>query len=468
MEVIKVYLKHFYQRLSILPLGIFSISAWLIFFLYMGHFKIEKPGDHSVFFFFFFFYFYWLLYLGRFLGQLEGEITSKPFSFCLPDYRRALRKFFFLGGVVLGLVFSIPFLRYKGLNIFEMSFVLIVLYSYGIAAFVTGCIGHFFVKKTIKVVILLLMRIITFFVVFIWGLGIILENPYSHLSFLVLLFSIFVCIQDWRIFEKETFDRTHAEIIMKLQSRSTGRDRFTTLSYGIESFFISRLRKYKPGALEQYIWGGIYRTFAIALSQWKLGVFCIPASIILFGYFNQAFVSGLIFFIALSMFIVQLPVYSNMLTAGGRKERFYYAIAVSAATVLTFSLIVAIVCILSGVLAKFAPAITIKSDTISYEVVSFYNVYIILFVVPLAFIVQLFFEINPVLTTTAVIVVTPVAFILLFWPGMDLYEELVSLHPISRIVWPVCMWMIFLMILWCICMRRALSGPYNIHRWRVQ
>lgn len=161
----------------------------------------------------------------------------------------------------------------------------------------------------------------------------------------------------------------------------------------VESFFVGRMRRCDSLGMvgHVYIWGALYAVYGLVLSQWKnLAVFALFMAVFL-GYLGPRLwiMLALVPIGVLETYASQPAVYSTMLTAGGRDERFGSTLSTAVAGAGLLVLFIGVVAITSVVLAVVLPDIRIYGLTVEYRAVGVGAFYLPLVFLPLALSVQL-------------------------------------------------------------------------------
>jgi hypothetical protein len=228
----------------------------------------------------------------------------------------------------------------------------------------------------------------------------------------------------------------------------------------VETFFLGRMNRYDYVSTGRYIWGELYTALGIALSQlsqWKAafsGAFLALLMVCFLGYMGPG-INILFFMPGLMIAQMRLPVYSSMLVSGGRNERFFTAVTAVAAIAVLITALVTIIAALSVPLAAIMPDITLRGITFAFHAMIIELFFVPLLMIPVVFTIQLIFYRRPIFTMLSVMLL----FMLLFVTSIFWHRQLsAGINPTSVVSLVVLSWVIFLLVLRYICMRRCLVG----------
>jgi len=230
-------------------------------------------------------------------------------------------------------------------------------------------------------------------------------------------------------------------------------------SPGVERFFLTRMQEYDYLSLGRYTWGGLYTTFAVAMSRWTSslsGLFVALLLVCLFCYMDPMVVTFVFFFMPGFMVAhVRLPVYSSMLVSGGRRERFFTAVTLVVVVAILITAMVTVIAALSIPLAEIMPDITLRGTTFTCHAAYLQPFFVPLLMIPIVFTIQLIFLKKPFFTMVTVMLL----FVLLFTGASGLKALSTMLNPISLVGGLLVLsWVIFVVVLRYTCTRRCLVG----------
>ncbi len=461
MNILTVNLKHLYQRR-----GLWLVYVLLVLFAFIGiavSFKRPAAGQGR---------FIGLVVLafvvGILLAILPIEVLSKPFSYCLPGHRKVVRKFIFSVAVVFNFLGSLLFLWYPGLNSWQLVLVACSAFSAGLIFYWLGVGLAFSIRNSAAWIGLWP------FVIFgggFFGLHIVIERAIVGNPFGVILVGVLSSVLVWLwlgdarlarrycgvpgIGSLDAWNRDKVQKYRQVRAAKKWDKLKKHPSPWVETFFLGRMNRYDYVSTGRYIWGGLYTAFGIALSQlsqWKeafSGVFLALVLVCFLGYMGPG---RNILFIMPGMMIAQmrLPVYSSMLISGGRNERYRCAMTLVITTAVLVTILATIVATLSQPLAAVMPDITLRGRTFAFHAMNIELFFIPLLMIPIVFTIQLIYYRKPVVMMVLIMLM----FMLLFW-----HEQFGAVINPMYIVSPVVLsWVLFLLVLRYVCMRRCLVG----------
>ncbi|MHC4460902.1 MAG: hypothetical protein ACYS30_05655, partial [Planctomycetota bacterium] len=228
----------------------------------------------------------------------------------------------------------------------------------------------------------------------------------------------------------------------------------------VETFFLGRMNRYDYVSTGRYIWGGLYTTFGIALSQlsqWKVAFSSVFSALVLVCFLGYMGPGRNILFIMPGLMFTQmrLPVYSSMLVSGGRKERYRCAITLVITEAVLITVLATIVAALSLPLATIIPDITLRDITFAFHAMNIELFFVPLLMIPIVFTIQLIYYRKPVVMMALIMLL----FMLLFGTASFWREHLsVVINPMYIVSLVVLSWVLFTLILRYVCMRRCLVG----------
>ena len=466
MSILTVNLKHLYQRRGL----------WLVY-VFLGLFvfgsiaaTLNKPaagkginiilGVSAA------------LLAGLVAAVLQVEILAKPFSYCLPGHRKVPRKFIFSAGVVANLLVSLIFVLYPGLGWGQWIPVICSVFFAGLVFYWIGVLSAFGIRNSVVWIGFLPWLIIGggFFDLHITIERTIVENPLG-----VTLLGAFSSIAAWIWLGDANWARRYCGMPWIGLFDAWNRDKLRKYQQlraavkwdklknhpnpWVERFFLGRMNKCDYLGQGRYIWGGLYTTFGIVLSQWKgvlTGVFIALLMLCFFCYMGPAVTFMLFFMPGFMIMHMRLSVYSSMPVSGGRNERFYTTMTLVATTAVLITALVTIIAALSVALTAIMPDITLRGSTFTFHPAIITLFFVPLLMIPVAFTFQLIFYRKPIFMVLSIMLL----FMLLFFIGTILRKPLgaAMVNPISIVALLVLSWLIFVLVLRHICMRRCLVG----------
>jgi len=409
MSILTMNLRHLYQRRGLwLAYAMFGLFVWVSIAVALDD-PAAGGGEGA---------FIGLIVLAFLIGMaaavLQMEILTKPMAFCLPGHRQTVRRFVFSIGVATNAAGSLLFLFYPGLPFVWRLLVLGSACSAGLIFFLAGVWWVFWAKQPMTLVGFL---IAIFFFGQQFGLHILLEravvlHPLAVIGLGVLCAAAMwfylndavlarrSCVRPWVGFD-ELFNRE------KLRRSQQARDAAPWARLKdhprpwVENFFIGRMTRCRPLSPARFAWGAVYSSFAVVISQWTNVLFLVAVMAVFLGYFGSSLFVILLAslpVIAGAMHMSHGVLYSSLLTAGGRAERFYSTLAVAAAATGLLMLFMGTVVGLSVPLAAILPEFRVYGHTLTYGVISARIFYGPLVLLPIAATIHLVFYRRPVLT----------------------------------------------------------------------
>lgn len=462
MDILTANLKHFYQHrgawsgyliiLCLVPVALLPLFFTKFDDRYLGYLLIS----------------FWT---GVFVGNMQRDVLTKPFSFCLPGHRRIPKLFIFWIGGVVNLILGCVFLLYPVLSfpyvlmaILAGGFVGMILYFYGV------CIPFLGLEKQLWGIYLLLILGVIFFK---WDK--VVQNMIISWPIPMILASGLVCVWFWRLFGRDSLARLHCgrlvfgefDTSLKAQKyRQAQADRKLTAAKAkffekLHEFLLRRMNRYEFLGKGRYVWGNLYMTFGRGFGTWQMkdvlaSCALISFLVLFFGFVGKGDVVNLLFVIpALGVLSLDLLPYRCMLFPAGRAEKYFSTLVL--AVIITFLAAVLTLALtgISVLLEKLLPEFGSKADVLSYHGMDIGQFYIFLLVIPIALSCAVAFPRN---------LIIKIIFVVVFMQGWIISAGLLK-QPLMDVIGPVGVvglvalcWIGFLVVLHYVCMRRALVG----------
>jgi len=409
---------------------------------------------------------------GILAAGLQKNVLSKPFSFCLPGYRHIVRPFIFRIGVIVNLLLGCVFFGYPG---FDFPYVLLVVLAggfFGMVVYFYGVYGGFVKIPAASVGILGLIIPLT--ILFKWDM--ILQNIIIHHPIVIIIVSTLVCIWVWRLLDRDILARKYcgklvmgvldswnqkkiskykmAQLAEKEQKKPNSTPK---ISSGVESFFISRINRAETNSLPRYIWGSFYRSFGIAISQQRqnlLWILIIILPILCFFCYIPGEGVNIIFIIpGIMVLYMSLWVYSSLLTAGGRKQRFWSALTLAVVTGIFICVALVLLTLATHLLEGIMPPLIVKGHEFTFNALNINFAHVPFLITPVSLTIGLIFPNKPMLRIICVIVLFQISFL-----GIFLHHQgfPVQIGPLHVIILLFCTWTLFISVLHRISYRRCL------------
>jgi hypothetical protein len=408
---------------------------------------------------------------GLLVAALQMETASKPFSFCLPGHRNAVRGLVFLVGLAVSLVlfciclallaspsFTGPF-EWAGM---PRELLVLVLGSYfcaSVAAYLLGAGVAFSAVHSASV----LISMVLVASLYLWLDAFrTIQYPIIHWPVATIALAWVVAVASWWWLGRPAWFRRSCDRPWRgffdpwvrtptQRNRDLYATRFTKTTPRLDRFFQRVMGNRPLSHRGKCVWGALYTTCVLVGPQWK-GVLTIALAWAAFaGYFPPVTSAVMGFLPLMTVGFLQSPLGTALLVAGGRRERFVATVALilgfSAVWVLLFAVFVG----LTHLLAPVVPAVTVQGVTLTLHALGFEVLAIPLVVVPVVGLVQTLFARKPVALALSIMLVT--TFTMISWTPVARYP---MLSPTLAIAGTVLSWGICLSLLYRIAMHRDL------------
>jgi len=463
MSTVAVNLKHFYQRWGLW----FWYVILLVLVVGLTQERLRRadvgPGDFTG-------YLVLSLAAGIIAAELQRDVLTKPFAYCLPGHRFTMRKLLFWVGFVVNGIGALVFVAYPELQLGHKFIVVI-------SAFFAGMICYWLAVWTV----LSIMKTgpVLGFVPII-GLVLVWFNLHISLGYAIVNFPFYVstaglvlCIVVWRWLGEANLARDccgrvvlgsadifniRFEKYWRTEAARKSAQKGMHAMVLVERFFLAQTNKYSYLSTGRYVWGALYSAGGLYLSL-SSKVFLIflsgmPLLLALFGYIQPALTIGYVILGWTAGLSCRLPFQSSMLVGGGRKERYYGTIAVAVAHAFYIMVIATVVFTASKLLAAVLPeSITLRGETFTYHTVPEGLILAPLALVAISFTVRLFFR---------RMLILPMALGCGVFSGtvFALQDKLRTAKPMLLVIVALLIlaWAVFLVALRYVCMRRCLVG----------
>jgi hypothetical protein len=461
MSVLTANLKHLYQRRGMWLL--YVILACVVLLSVVS--PVEHPGPHTG-------RHIGLIMLASIIGFLVAmsaiEVLSRPFSYCLPRHKELVRKLLFSIAIPVSLLATPVFLIYPGLRSWPLAAVL--LGALGTAlAFYWLAVALAFVTRNGGALVGLIPLV--FFAGVFFDLHVLLERMVVEKPVAVLAAGILVSIAAWVRLGRIDRARRYCTMPMigfldslsrdKVQQYRNARaakwDRLKSHPHPwVESFFLRRIEKCDSRRSGRCVWGMLYTTFAMMLSQWP-NMFWFLLMVVLFAGYAGPMMYFMFFIVPLAVLpVARSPLYSSMLVSGGRRQRFCAMLVAALLAAALGAGFMVLVTGLSLLLAPVMPAFRVRGLALSFHAIDIRLLVAPLLVPPVALTFHVVFYKKPV----RMIVAAMTFFYLLLIPAIIWQRELASmLTPTSVLCVLGLAWIVFVLALRHISARHCLVGP---------
>jgi hypothetical protein len=409
---------------------------------------------------------------GVFVGNMQKDVLTKPFSFCLPGHRRIPKLFIFWIGGVVNLILGCVFLLHSGLSfpyvlmiILAGGFVGMILYFYGV------CCTLFELRMLLGGI--LPWSALGAIIFFKWDK--VVQNMIISWPIPTILVSGLGCVWFWRLLDGDFLARRHCgELVFDGFSTSlkaqkylqTQADRNLTITKvkffeRLHKFFLHRMNRYEFLGKGRYVWGNFYMALGRGFGTWQMkdvlaSCALISFLVLFFGFVGKGEGVNLLFVIlALGVLCLDLLPYRSMLFPAGRSEKYFSTLI--SAVIITFLAGVLTLALtgISVLLETLLPEFGSKADLLSYHGMDIGQFYIFLLVIPIALSCAVAFPRNLIVKILLVIV---------FMQGWIISAGMLK-QPLIDVIGPVGVvglvalcWIGFLVVLHYVCMRRSLVG----------
>ncbi len=488
MSIFTANLKHFYQRR-----GLWLVYAWIGSMLSFNIMIWRNDPKNSIYMSMFMLIFL-LYFLGYIAVTMQIEILNKPFTYCLSGHRKIARKFLLLAGLSVSLLFSLPFLLYPGLDLGRLLIVVLSAFS----VFLSG----YWISVGVNLLIYNRVKWAGFLYFILFGgmfLGFIyckvLGDMILRFPALFIAIGMFCSIFAWLQLGDDSLARRYcAKPILGLAG-AWDRDRMQRLSRAriaekgdkifrdapwVEQFFLGRMMQSKVLSTGRSIWGSLYTTFGPNLSMGRAILYQTMIFVLLLcflgyidGYMKRSSSASFMLFIMPCMItiFIQLPFYSSLLIAGGRRERFFSTMTVIAATVLIVTVAILMLTALAQPLEKVMPEIILRGQKFTFQAPDIRLSFVPLLIMPIFFILNILIRQKFILFMLTIMIFS-MSFPILMLVGHRTMQAppphpveawlAAAMNPVTIAALIVLSWLILTAVLHYVCTKRPLTGQGRV------
>jgi hypothetical protein len=460
MKILIANLKQLYQRRSLwliyASLGYFT---WLQISISLRLHSIDRligrssaEAHRSINFLF------WAAVVGAGAAWLQIEVLNKPFAFCLPRQRQSVRMFVFFVAIAANMASCAASSISSEV---ADSHELILLGS---------C---FFAGLTVSLMLAWLTLRFGYAILSVFGIGFpvfmmasdsgrvyeFLQQVIFECPLFVTAEGIVVSLLVWLSFADENLARRHCRTSGGPKTRQAGSGRVNWEKLKdhprpwVEELFMERMTRHGSFATGRFLWGSLYTSFSLFLSQWRTFSLIILIGTIFLGYMGRVLWMAFIFVPLMSLNGYPSTLYSNMLGTAGRSERLRSTLVVTLTTAgLMVGLFTAAVA-LSFPLTVVLPPFHYKSLTLTYHAMDFRILCVPLILLPIVGVLRLVFHKKQAQIMMVLFMLFPLVIIPLSrseWPLGALIDPQIIL-----VLTTLC-WLIFATVLRHIALRRCL------------
>lgn len=443
MNALKVNVKQLYQRPA-LWLWYAIVVCWVMFAIAEPFLK-KKPGGVTADLII-------ILLAGVLIGNLQKEVLTKPFAFCLPGHRRMPVLFIVLMGVIVSGVYSIIFIRYPGLAITARVFAVCSSFFMGLTVYSVAVLTMFMGRQG--------GRFIGFVPVCVFAITsfngpILIERIIVQLPFIPIVMGLASFAFLVTYLKREDFTRnlcgTQSVTLfdsfnMTKQKKFREAEKVRTLGARTEAhskFLFNRIKSFKFLSISRYVTGILYAD----LSRFKdlslrgvnplIHIFYLILFVLFlfyFGYFPYRIVDLILVIPVIWALFYTPPVQSSLLLPGGRKEQCRSIFASIVCRCLIFSSYALSYALLFFLLEKFMPDIHVADKKLTFQMINLKLAYVPVLVMPIGFLIR--FMIGAKTMFTAVFMM------LFFIPAVFLLPHLESISVVRIVGTILALWLI--------------------------
>jgi len=467
MSILAANLKHLYQRRG----------AWLWYFIILGQTPIiylsirSKAGRYLG-------YLLISYFSGMIVGSLQKEISSKPFSFCLPGHSEIPRRFIFWVGVVLNGLLGLVFMFCPEPEFSSVFFVVLAGGVVGMIAYLfsAGLMLYDLDKSKMGWIFLP----VVFCGVFLkWDL--VVQKMIITSPLIVTSLGLLICWLVYRLLGKESLRRKYCgklvigmfgawnwqkiEKIRQQKMSKKGRKYQAVFSNWLERIFRNFMERYDFLSTGKYVCGNIYMVLGGCSRMLRPGIAVLLAFgiVVYFGYLGsigsgKAGPSMMMSFVYIlpALFLVNINLLPcpSLLVPAGRSQKFYAMLAM--VMVLTF-LGVILMLALTGIslsLERHLPDIKWQSLVLSYHAFDVRLLPLFFVFIPISFCANVLFRKNFIVRMIIVMVLLQI----MIFAGVTGLLMNIRFGPSLLAMLAVVFWGLFLYVLRYVCMRRSLVG----------
>ena len=230
------------------------------------------------------------------------------------------------------------------------------------------------------------------------------------------------------------------------------------ISDGVEGFFVSRISRAETGSLQQNIWGSLYKSFGIMLSQQRqdwMRFLMLILPILCFLCYMPGGGKNIIFLMpGLMVTQMSLGVYSNLLICDGRRQRFWSALTLAVTTGIFVTVVIVLLAIATYLMESIMPQLTVKGHDFAFKALNMNFTPVPFLMIPVTLTIGLIFYKKPMLTMLLAMVLFQILFT--FSIFINLKNWPVQIGPVHIIIMLLCSWAVFVAVLRHISMRCCL------------
>ncbi len=356
MSTLGINFRHVYQKRGFL----FGMLTYFLFAFFMDFaLMVQRDGRVAVYYAS---AMVWVFFFGSMIAALSVEVLAKPFAYCMPGHRPIVRKFLMISGIVLSAAWSLkglamamwrePNLSVATLVVPSVSAFWLYTVFYWCGVWLTMRAKSWTVSIAFFPLVMLLNNVLYIFDT--------LEYVIFHYPALSIIAGFAVNYVVWvrldggsmareycgklRVgaFDEWNVDKMQRVRKERLANASESATKKLMVAPAVERFFMAKILACEPGSMSQFVWGGLYRVFGMAATQYlneMIRFLMIMVPIICLLCYIPGDTGRIVFIMPGLMFVnMDLQVRSTMMPIASRRQRFQAglmsAIVCCAATVL--------------------------------------------------------------------------------------------------------------------------------------
>ncbi|MBN2182197.1 MAG: hypothetical protein JW715_09805 [Sedimentisphaerales bacterium] len=467
MSILTANLKQLYQRR-----GCWFAYAFFVFFnlpyLFMEFEELKKEWA-----FVFLLSLMWFYLIGILVMSMQREILSKPFIFCLPNHRTVIWKFIMIVGVAVSLLFSIFFINfYSELDLWQLLPVVFSGFSILLTFYLLGvCFALPRGKCETWGIFVPLILLLGMF----YGIHDIFVICIEWIPAFFIISSILIIVLAWRLLKDDSIARRfYSKTVIgffdacdgvKIQRKrqaimaEKGEREYET-NPKVERYFLKHMQKCDSFGMGRYIWGSLYARWGKPKNGFSILILVFFLVLVFLGYSKVSFI---LFLFGSTTVYTNIPLYSNMLIFGGRKERFATTIIMVITNMVLVTAICTILAAFSILIESIMPDVTLYGKIFSFQAVDIRLFFIPLFLIPIASIFNLvfYYRYSFLVGTFNMLLFMTMSFIIILITkqhiGLSIDKMVIYIpRPEVIVILLFLSWSLFLAILKYICDRRPL------------
>lgn len=461
MSVFVANMKHFYQCRLMWVFYVFLLPA-LIFFLYYP-IRLERISV---------LYFGTSFFFGALTADLQKSVLTKPFSFCMPARRTTPRRVILAIAAIYNLPLAIKFLAHQESVFPHALFVAFALIATGMIYFLAAASVVFVLKNIQFVVYVWVIFMAMGFFDFDELLNRILISSPLH----VIIAGTAACVLAWQWVGRESHARelcgrniysfTDSSVggwdfrrAWKYQEKKAVEKlskRGSAISDRLGEFFVERMQKCRALSLTRYLLGDCYIILGRMFGPWwrlyalfLIGLTPICGYLHAFGMRNYFYVLPVFFTLQFDL----IP-HRTMLMPAGRTEKYRVALISGFSLTLLATIGMATLAAMSGWLSPVIPEIIVKDVAYVFHAIDPLGCYLILFLMPIAFIACTLFPGNYLARLIVIVLALQIGI------GFGGFRDMPLLHSVigwsGVILLIAASWLVFAGSVVYYCLRRTL------------